>query len=418
VQSAIRAVDPAMLVGRAVALRGLAHLPSDRAVQLIAAGKAASAMAGAAVHALGDRVRGGFVVSPFSAQPPPPLDFVLAEHPQPGAGSVAAGRRALTLARSVTASADLLVLLSGGASSLLVAPADGITLDEKRAATGILLRAGADIYALNTFRKHVSAIKGGRLAAACPSRSITLVLSDVVGDDLSVIGSGPTVPDPSTFADALQVIDTFGGRTAFPVSVVEHLLAGSRGEREESPKPGDPRMGRASTSLIGGRRDAMNGAAAAARERGYNVVVLDEPVTGEARRAGPSLVARALKTVAPESRPACVIGSGETTVRVNGTGVGGRNQELALAVADRLSAEARAAVFASVGTDGVDGPTDAAGAIVDGSTVSRVAARGLPPIQAYLDDNNAYELLDCLGDLVRMGPTGTNVGDLQVFLLA
>jgi hydroxypyruvate reductase len=385
---------------------------------LIAAGKAAPAMADAAVRALGNRVRGGVVVSPVPAAARG-LEFILAEHPQPGPGSAHAGRRALEIAGSVPQHDDLLVLLSGGASSLLVAPADGISLEEKRESTGVLLRAGADIYALNTFRKHVSRIKGGRLAAACPSRSMTLVLSDVVGDDLSVIGSGPTVADRSTFADALAVADQFGGRGAFPARVVEHLLAGANGRREESPKPGDPRLARAGTSLIGGRRDAMKGAADAASRLGCDVLVLDEPIIGEARAAAGDLTRRAAAAAgASRSRAFCVIASGETTVRVTGDGIGGRNQELALAVAQQLTGAARLAVFASVGTDGVDGPTDAAGALADTTTLDRIAAAALPSVAETLDRNNAYPLLDALGDLVRTGPTGTNVGDLQVFLLA
>jgi glycerate-2-kinase len=371
------------------------------------------------MRALRDRVRGGVVVSPVQAAAPTALEFIVAEHPQPGQGSEEAGRRALAIAGAVTQDDDLLVLLSGGASSLLVAPADGISLQEKRESTGVLLRAGADIYALNTFRKHVSRIKGGRLAAACPSRSITFVLSDVVGDDLSVIGSGPTVADSSTFADALAVVDQFGGRGAYPIAVVEHLLAGAAGRREESPKPGDPRLARASTSLIGGRQDAMTGAADAAAHLGYDVVVLNEPVVGEARVAGAQLTERAIGAArATNAGAVCVIASGETTVRVTGDGVGGRNQELALAVAQRLHGVGRLGVFASAGTDGIDGPTDAAGAIADTTTLDRIDSAALPSVSAALDRNNAYPLLDALGDLIRTGPTGTNVGDLQVFLLA
>ncbi len=244
------------------------------------------------------------------------------------------------------------------------------------------------------------------------------MLSDVVGDDLSVIGSGPTFADASTFADALAVVDRFGGRADFPPAVVEHLLAGVRGEREESPKPGDPRLARASTSLIGGRRDAMKGAADAARQRGYDVLVIPEPVVGDARTAGGELARRALAAAGAVSHPTCVVASGETTVHVVGDGVGGRNQELALAVAAQLAARSRPAVFASAGTDGIDGPTDAAGAVADTSTASRIASAGLPAVKDALDRNDAYHLLDALGDLIRTGPTGTNVGDIQVFLLA
>ncbi len=374
-------------------------------------------MAIAAVAALGGRLQGGLVVAPALAALPAPLDGVTGQHPQPGAGSEDGGRRALALAAAMPADAELLVLISGGASSLMAVPAAGLRLEDKRDATGVLLRSGADIYALNTVRKHISAIKGGRLAAACPAPCHTFVLSDVVGDDLSVIASGPTVPDSTTFGDALFVIDRFGGRDAFPAPVIAHLLAGVRGERFESPKPGDPRLARAVTELIGGRHDAMRGAAADAGSRGYVVVMLDEPTVGEARLAGAALARRAIAARRTAAGPLCVIASGETTVRVTGRGRGGRNQELALAAAEVLAELATPVVAASLGTDGIDGPTDAAGAIVDATTISRAMRAGLSPA-AVLHDNNTYALFDVLGDLVRTGPSGTNVGDLQVFLLA
>jgi glycerate 2-kinase len=376
-------------------------------------------MANAAVEMLGrTRVQGGLVVSPAQVAAPFPLSSVIGQHPQPGAGSEEAGRRALAVARAVPAEAELIILISGGASALLAVPADGISLEDKRAATGVLLRAGADIYALNTVRKHLSAIKGGRLAAACPTKCDAYVLSDVVGNDLSVIASGPTVVDPSTYADALSVLEEFGGLDAYPESVVSHLRAGARGEQPESPKPGDPSLARATTTLIGGRHEAMHGAATEAVRRGYTVLAIDEPVVGDARIAGPQLARRVIDETASMSRPVCAIASGETTVRVVGRGTGGRNQELALAAAGALAASGLTMMLASVGTDGIDGPTDAAGALADPQTLERAARAGLAPAGAVLDDNNSYAYFDALGDLIRTGPTGTNVGDLQIFLLA
>lgn len=373
-------------------------------------------MARAAVDQIGSRLQGGLVVAPALDDLPAPLDGVVGQHPQPGPGSEDGGRRALALATAIPAEAELLVLISGGASSLMAVPAPGLRLEDKREATGVLLRSGADIYALNTVRKHMSAIKGGRLAAACQAASHTFVLSDVVGDDLSFIASGPTVPDPTTYGDALFVIDRFGGRDAFPVPVVEHLLAGARGEQPESPKPGDLRLAHAVTELVGGRHDAMRGAAADADACGYAVVMLDEPIVGEARLAGAELARRAIAQRRAAGRRLCLIASGETTVRVTGRGRGGRNQELALAAAEVLADLTTPVAAASVGTDGIDGPTDAAGAIVDATTISRATRSGLSAA-AILDHNNSYALFDTLGDLVRTGPTGTNVGDLQVFLL-
>jgi hydroxypyruvate reductase len=375
-------------------------------------------MADAAADVLGPRIQGGVVAAVAAADVRPPLETIVGQHPQPGDGSVAAGRRALAIARTAPADADLFVLISGGASSLLVAPAGGLELEDKRATTGVLLRSGADIHALNTVRKHLSAIKGGRLAAAAAATTRAFVLSDVVGDVLSAIASGPTVADPSTYADALGILERYGGLDAYPPRVVAHLAAGVRGEQPESPKPGDPRLARASTALIGGRANAMRGAAAEAERQGYEVLVLDDAVVGDARVAGPRLVRAMLEKAGTVRRPTCVIASGETTVRVTGHGVGGRNQEMVLAAADVLREIGTPILFASIGTDGIDGPTDAAGAVADRTTTARAAAAGLAPPREFLDDNNSHAFFAALDDLIRTGPTGTNVGDLQIFLLA
>lgn len=391
---------------------------TDR-IWIVAAGKAAVAMARGAAACAGDRVVGGVVVAPGHADVPAPLEFCSAEHPQPDAGSERAGRRALDVARAVPESDLLLVLVSGGASSLLAVPAAGLTLDDKRKTTGLLLKSGADIYALNTVRKHLSAVKGGRLAAATRARCLALVLSDVVGDDLSVIASGPTVPDASTFADALRVLDESGGRAAFPPAVVGHLEAGAEAERSTAnPTDAVGALAHTTTVLIGGRRNAMQGARAEAERRGYAVRVIDDPVLGEARQAGPRFVRMAAPQEARNSKqPTCTIASGETTVRVSGNGRGGRNQELALAALPTLAEIGRAAVLVSVGTDGIDGPTDAAGAIADSDSLARSIDCHLT-YEDYLNNNDAYSFFLALNDLVLTGPTGTNVGDLQVFLLA
>jgi glycerate 2-kinase len=414
VRAGIRAADPAQLVASAL---GREHSWFDNvAVRVIAAGKAAPSMARAAQAALGPAIRAGLVIAPVGAPPPAPFELVVAEHPQPGSGSETAGRKALALARSVGRGERLLVLLSGGASSLMAAPARGITLEDKRAATAVLLRAGADIHALNTVRKHLSSIKGGFLAAASAAPCRTLVVSDVIGDDLSFIGSGPTVADSSTFAEARAVLDAFGGAGAYPPAVVSYLDRGVAGEEEETPKPGDARLSRSIASVIGGRFDAMRGAAAEAAALQYHVAVLPEAVVGEARAAGERHVARMLDHASRLPNPACVISSGETTVTVRGGGRGGRNQELALASTDTLAAAGRPVVLASAGTDGIDGPTDAAGALADSTTLARASAAGLPAVASFLKENDAYTFFDRTGDLIRTGPTGTNVDDLQVLL--
>jgi hydroxypyruvate reductase len=426
VRAAIGAVDAGGLVERALNQPGAAF---TGVVRLIAVGKAARAMAAAARRALGSRIGVGLVVSvePAPGEKSNAIDLfptIIGGHPTPTSESERAGRRALGIAQSLRPEETLVVLLSGGASALMAVPADGVTLDDKRETTAQLLRAGADIQALNTVRKHLSAIKGGWLAASAQGACRTFAISDVVGDDLSVIGSGPTVPDPSTFADALAIVRRFGGEGSYPPAVVDRLGRGTGHSTSppkpvpaETPKPGDPRLARAVTTLIGGRRDAMGGAKREAESRGYSVVVVDEPVVGEARQAGPAHLAAAMG-VAGVRRPACVISSGETTVRVIGNGKGGRNQEFVLACVDAIAKGATTrVVLASAGTDGIDGPTDAAGAIADPATLGRARAAGLNPEQ-FLARNDAYAFFAALGDLIQTGPTGTNVGDLQVILLA
>jgi len=380
---------------------------------LIAAGKAAAPMTLAVADRLS--VRGGLVVSPDSVEVPPGFELVVAGHPVPTDGSELAGRRALALADNVGVDDTLLVLLSGGASALMAVPADGVTLADKRATTGTLLRAGADIHALNTVRKHLSAIKAGRLATHVRGTLHALVISDVVGDDLSVIASGPTVPDASSFADALAVLRRFG-EEAFPPAIVDRIRRGVAGEVGETPKPGDARLTRARTTLIGSRQNAMSGAAAEAEARGYHVVRIEDAIVGEARTAALDFL-RSGAGAAGSARPTCIVASGETTVRVTGNGKGGRNQEFVLAAVELLARAETPVALASVGTDGIDGPTDAAGALADGTTMQRAGAAGLAP-GTFLSDNNAYAFFDALGDLVHTGPTGTNVGDLQVFLVA
>lgn len=406
---------------------------------MVAVGKAALAMASVAERFFGPRIRSGVVVvsaadvlsSPRRVSGTPKavgtaalptfqsrLTAFAGGHPTPDEVSVTAGHAALALAQSLGSDEMLLVLLSGGASALMVVPADGLTLEDKQQTTERLLHAGADIARLNAVRKHLSKIKGGWLAASAAGRCRTFAVSDVVDDDLSVIASGPTVPDPSTFADALDVIHRYGGRDAYPRAVVARLEAGVRGEIAETPKPGDKRLGLGVSMVIGGRRDAMDGAAFEAARLGYQVVRIDAPVVGEARTTALLHLEAVMTRASGVARPLCVVSSGETTVRVRGGGRGGRNQEFALALVAPLASLGLTMVAASIGTDGVDGPTDAAGAVVDHTTAERARAAGLETPTGVLDRNDAYPFFEALGDLIRTGPTGTNVGDLQLFLLA
>ena len=367
----------------------------------------------------------GMIASPRAGAPVRGLEWFEVGHPTPTAGSVAAGRRALELAAGAGDGEVVVLLLSGGASAGLAAPVEGITLEDKAAVTTLLLRAGVAIDDLNCVRKHLSAIKGGRLAVAAGGRLVTLAISDVVDpapDDPAVIGSGPATPDPTTFADALSIVQSAAAATdgpdAVPAAARAALESGARGEIPESPKPDDPRLAGSSYHLAGSRRDAIDGAAAEAAALGFTVLTIDRPVTGEARAVALNHVQQVAQLAYEQPRPCCVLSAGETTVHVKGSGKGGRNQEFALAAAFHLTRRFPQAVLASVGTDGIDGPTEAAGALVDTMTPTRAADAGLHRPEVYLAANDSFTFFDALGDLIRTGPTDTNVGDLQVVLIA
>ena len=383
-------------------------------------------MAAAFAERYSTAIVAGMIAGPKTgAVLPPRFDWFAAGHPDPNQASVEAGRRALEMARQTPGQRTLVVLLSGGASALLAVPAAGLTLAEKMTTTRAVMEAGIAIDGLNCVRKHLSAIKGGQLAAAA-SQVVTLAISDVHGplpDDPSVIGSGPTVPDPTTYADALRivrqvVVDTGitskAGR-GVPDAALAHLERGARGLEPETIKPGDRRLTQAEWHMVGNRLTAVDGARQAAERLGYTVMVLPGATSGEARLASESFFHAARSSMSGTTGALCVLASGETTVRVTGSGRGGRNQEFALSLASRLASAGRPMVAASAGTDGIDGPTDAAGAVVDTTTLQRAGDRGLDP-GASLADNDAYAFFAPLGDLIIWGPTGTNVGDLHVLL--
>jgi glycerate 2-kinase len=371
---------------------------------------------GRALLGKGPGLGAGLVAGPraHDSELPPSLEWFDASHPSPNVMSEAAGRRALALAEESRSRGGLIVLLSGGASSMLAVPAAGLSLADKVLTARALMNAGVPITDLNCVRKHLSAVKGGRLAASA-LRTLTLAISDVhepIADDPAVIGSGPTVADPTTYSDALAIVRRAGVMESLPATVVAHLERGG----DESPKPGDPRLVQSTYEVIGNRQIAMEGAARAARSLGYRVSIIEAPTNGEAREAGAAFATQALRDRG--GQPWCVIASGETTVHVHGMGRGGRNQEFALGalpVLDALQPNDGAVVLASAGTDGIDGPTEAAGAIVDVTTSARAVERGLRP-EAALAANGAYDFFAPLGDLIMWGPTGTNVGDLHVML--
>jgi glycerate 2-kinase len=384
--------------------------PAGTAISLLAVGKAASAMARACSELHG--ALKGVVIGTHGGAPEG-LHWIESAHPVPDVRSERAAAAALALARGCAPDQRLVVLVSGGASSLMALSAEGVAFADKQAVIARLLAEGADIAALNCVRKHLSAIKGGRLAQACRAPLDAWLLSDVVGDDPSVIGSGPTVPDPTTFGDALEVLDRLGGRAGYPAAVVGHLEAGVAGRIDETPKR-TADLARVTTRVVGSASRAVDGAAAAARARGYEVVRRPAPITGEARIAAADHVAWIRRTLGAPGRPVCVLASGETTVRVTGQGRGGRNQEFALAAA--LAMEQPSWCAASLGTDGVDGPTDAAGAWLDGLTLERARRLGLDPM-AYLHDNDSWSFFRRVGGHITTGPTDTNVGDVQIVLI-
>jgi glycerate 2-kinase len=423
IQAAIAAVDAARLVERALADQAMvAMLRAARHVDAVSAGKAAAAMLAGFAAASPVAIRSMLGVGPVgpgvsAATLPPGAAWQAGAHPVPDERSVAAARRVIDTAEATSPADLLVVLLSGGASAMMAMPAGELSLADKRRTNELLLRAGASIGELNIVRKHLSAVKGGRLAASAHGPVLTLAISDVVGDDLSTIASGPTVPDPTTFAQALDVLDRCGGRHLFPSPVIRWLTRGAGDPVTETPKPDHPRFERSLARVIGSRLTAVEGATRAAASIGYRIYPIEAPVVGEARLAGRALIEAASGALTlREATPLCIVASGETTVQVKGHGRGGRNQECALAMALTLETLGSPVVAASVGTDGVDGPTDAAGAIVDSTTLSRAAAAELIP-EVYLNDNDTYTFFNNLGDLLRTGPTGTNVGDLQVILI-
>jgi glycerate 2-kinase len=395
--------------GGTLAIAGAA-LPPGARLHVVAAGKAAAAMARGLEAVAGERIAGGLaVVKDGHGLPLARIALREAAHPVPDARCERAAREALACAEAAEERDVLVVLLSGGASSLLACPAAGLRLADLAATTELLLRAGAPIDELNAVRKHLSALAGGRLAQrARAGRIEVLAISDVSGDRIDVIGSGPCAPDPSTFADALAVLERCGARGRLPPAVRAHLEAGARGERPETAKPGDPRLRGVRHTVLAGNAVALEAARAAAPRQGLRPLRLGPELAGEARVAGRRLaaLARALRP----AEPVCLLGGGETVVSVRGGGRGGRCQELALAAAIALQGWPHAALLAA-GTDGSDGPTDAAGAFADGGSAARGRAAGVDA-RAALADNDSYGFFAAEGGLLRTGPTRTNVRDL------
>jgi hydroxypyruvate reductase len=395
------------------------EFPLTGRVIVIGAGKASARMAQVVEELLGDRVNRGLVVTKYGhGLPLKRVTLVEAGHPIPDAQGVQAVQQMRGLLKGLTADDLVLCLISGGGSSLWPAPPAGITLEEKQEVTSLLLRAGAGIRDLNAVRKHLSEIKGGQLAAwAAPARVVSLIMSDVIGDPLDFIASGPTAADTTTFNDALEVLQRYG--VAAPSSVMERFRKGSAGEIPDTPKPGDSALEKADNFIIANNRLLVGAAALRAQALGFQTVVLGTEVEGEAREIARFLAAIASEVAGsgnPVAAPACVLAAGETTVTVRGQGKGGRNQEMALAWAIAMHSRELPCCFASVASDGSDGPTDAAGGLVDPMSWSRAVASGASPMKC-LEDNDSWSFLTASGDLIVTGPTQTNLMDLQILLV-
>ncbi len=418
--AAIIAVDPTRLVSEVLERHPGAAPNSDR-VHVVAVGKAAGAMARAACTILGPQVTGGVVIAPSDTDVPAlgNIRTFVGGHPVPTDGSERGARAVAELVRTLTADDFLLCLISGGGSALMTFPPSRVPLTDVCTTTDILLRAGATIDELNCVRKHLDRLKGGRLAQiAAPAQVLTLILSDVLGDPPDVIASGPLSPDPTTFSDALAILDRHQVRDRIPTSALEYLRSGARGEVPESPGSDEPCFTDVDVRIVGSNRMAAEAALREAERRGYRTQLLTTTLSGEASEVGRALAARGLEIrdgQGPIAPPACLIASGETTVRVRGTGKGGRNQELVLGGA--LALQGRGPVLmASMGTDGIDGASHAAGAFADQTTIARAEARGLDAA-ATLAANDSTPFFEALDDLIVTGPTGTNVMDVQVVLI-
>ena len=419
-KAAVQSVDPyKSVVNQTNYLINSYNAGKYERLYVLSFGKAACTMARAAIDSIGELVTGGIVITKyghadnFSGDK---MKIFEAGHPVPDENGYRATKEAVNLLGQSDERTLLLCLISGGGSSLLVAPYPGISLEDKQEITKLLLRSGADIYEMNAVRKHISMIKGGRLAAiAHPARIESLILSDVLGDRLDVIASGPVVPDETTFEDAWKVLQKYQIDEELPVSVTRTLRDGMQGLIPETPKPGDQIFREVNTRIVGNNLKAIEAGKKKAEQLGFDVIIVDTAMHGEARNAGAWLANKVLTHGRAKDKPVCFISGGETTVSVHGNGTGGRNMELALAFAIKVEGHEGISLL-SAGTDGGDGPTDAAGAIIDGLTVSRGELASADAVQ-YLDNNDSYSYFKKTNELLITGPTGTNVMDLQIALM-
>lgn len=426
--SGLRAVDPGAAVKKYCRRKGdylfIGNKPYDlsriKNIFVVGAGKATAPMAAEIENLLGNRITKGIINVKYGhTSKLGRIKLIEAGHPVPDKNGQKGARAIVDLANNADKDDLVICLISGGGSALLPLPFPGLTLKDKQDTIKILLSCGASIHEINVIRKHISMIKGGRLAqAAFPAKIVSLILSDVIGDNLDVIASGPTVPDSSSFDDCMKIIDKYNIGKKLPKPVVKHIKDGISGRVPETPKTGDPVFEKAQNIIIGSNIEAVLAAKKKSETLGYKTIILSSMIEGDTSHVAHvhSAIAREIiKTGNPIPSPACILSGGETTVTIEGKGLGGRNQEFALAAAMDI-AGAENIVILSGGTDGTDGPTDAAGAIADTNTLSRAIAMGLNPVH-FLANNDSYHFFQKLGDLLMTGPTNTNVMDLRIVLV-
>lgn len=427
-EAAVNAVDPEKIIESKLTLKNnilrvneyAFDLRKTKNVYVVGGGKASGTMAIAVENLLDKRITAGLVNIPYGRkQDTHVVRLHEASHPTPDESGVEGTRHMLEIAEKAEKDDLVICLISGGGSSLMPLPRDGISLEDKREATDALLKSGATINEINTVRKHISEFKGGWLAKkAYPATILNLILSDVLGDPLDFIASGPTVPDSTTFSDAVHVLEKHHLWNKMPVSIRKVLSDGEKGVISETPKADDEAFKKVYNVVIGNCRYASLAAFSALKSAGLNTLLLTSLLEGEARHIGTALASIARESLAsgnPIKKPAAIVAGGETTVSVVGRGRGGRNQEIALAAAMKLGGLDRV-VVASLSTDGIDGPTDAAGAIADGKTLSRAEKMGLNA-EEFLANNDSYSYFSKLNDLLFTGPTGTNVNDVSVIVV-
>jgi glycerate 2-kinase len=427
-RAALDASDPAGAVLRHLRVSGDSlvagprkyALSSFHRVFVIGAGKAGAVMAQAIERLLGRGIDAGLINVKYGhVAKLRRIELNECGHPVPDAAGVRGAERIAAIADGAGERDLVICLISGGASALMPSPAPPVTLEEKQAVTKLLLASGANIHEINAVRKHISQLKGGQLARrASPATVLSLLLSDVIGDDLDVIGSGPTAPDASTFSTARAVLEKYGLLEKTPQAVRERIECGLRGEILDTPKRSDRIFRRVQNLIVGSNALAVEAAAAKARELGLRPLVLSTRIEGETRdvaRMHAAIAKEAAASGRPAKPPLCLISGGETTVTLRGGGLGGRNQEFVLAAAIDLAGSSEIVVL-SGGTDGTDGPTDAAGALAGGRTVSRAQALGMDPAD-FLARNDSYHFFEPLGDLLKTGPTNTNVMDVRLLLV-